>query len=64
MTDGFEFEVWQDGAPVASAHSVIRDDALREAQHYAMMYSQDGATTIYEVHRTVVIAMALHKEEN
>lgn len=50
--DAHEFEVWQDGLPVASASSEDRAAAVREALHYAAVYSQDGPVSIYEVKRT------------
>jgi len=49
----FEFEVWQGDMMVASA-SGPRDDALREAMHYAAQYQQDGPVRVFEVTRTLV----------
>lgn len=49
----FEFEVWQGDEMVASA-SGPRDDALREAMHYAAQYGQDGPMRVFEVTRTLV----------
>ena len=49
----FEFEVWQGDEMVASA-SGPRDDALREAMHYAEQYEQDGPVRVFEVTRTLV----------
>ena len=49
----FEFEVWQNDMMVASA-SGPRDDALREAMHYAAQYEQDGPVRVFEVTRTLV----------
>lgn len=49
----FEFEVWQGDEMVASA-SGPRDDALREAMHYAAQYEQDGPVRVFEVTRTLV----------
>jgi hypothetical protein len=48
-----EFEVRCDGEPVASAVGP-REDALREARHYAAVYAQDGVTEIFEVTRKKV----------
>lgn len=45
-----EFELIQDGIPVAGA-SGKREDAWREIQHYAAQYSEDGPVEIYEVIR-------------
>lgn len=45
-----EFELIQDGTPMASTFGK-REDALREIQHYAAVYSQDGPVEIYEVTR-------------
>ena len=36
------FSVWQDGIKVAAVTSDDRIEALREALHYLMQYSQDG----------------------
>ena len=49
----FEFEVWQGDEMVASA-SGPRDEALREAMHYAAQYQQDGPVRVFEVTRTLV----------
>ena len=49
----FEFEVWQGDEMVASA-SGPRDDAIREAMHYAAQYEQDGPVRVFEVQRTLV----------
>lgn len=49
----FEFEVWQGDMLVSSA-SGTRDDALREAMHYAAQYQQDGQVRVFEVTRTLV----------
>lgn len=49
----YEFEVWQGDEMVASA-SGPRDDALREAMHYAAQYEQDGPVRVFEVTRTLV----------
>jgi hypothetical protein len=46
-----EFELWQNGTRVA-ATSGTREDALREIKHYALVYSQDGPTKVFEVIRT------------
>ncbi|MGB6105683.1 MAG: hypothetical protein WBF88_17710 [Pusillimonas sp.] len=45
-----EFELIQDGTPMASTFGK-REDALREIQHYAAVYSQDGPVEIYEITR-------------
>ena len=47
----FEFEIWQDDIPIATTAADNRDDALREASHYMMMYGQDGPVELYEVKR-------------
>ena len=54
----FEFEVWQGDEMVASA-SGSRDDALREAMHYAAQYAQDGPVRVFEVTRTIVTPNAI-----
>ena len=48
-----EFEVWQGDEMVASA-SGPREDALREAMHYAAQYAEDGPVRVFEVTRTLV----------
>lgn len=64
LADEAEFEVWQesiggDGAlPVANA-SGPREQALREINHYAMMYGQDGPVEVFEVIRKPVAAARL-----
>ena len=50
MNQETEFELVQDGIPVASAFG-SREDAWREIKHYAAEYSQDGPVEIYEVIR-------------
>ena len=45
-----EFEVWQDGMPVAGS-SGPRERALAEAMHYAQVYGQDGPVSVCEVVR-------------
>jgi hypothetical protein len=40
------FYVYQDGLCVAKGDAPTRKDAEREAQHYAMMYGQDGPVTV------------------
>ena len=49
--DECEFEVRCDGEEVAWTRGT-RTDALREAQHYAHVYGMDGATEIFEIHKT------------
>jgi len=49
----YEFEVWQGDEMVASA-SGPREDALREAMHYAVQYAQDGPVRVFEVTRTLM----------
>jgi len=47
----YEFEVWQGDGPIAFTTSADRAKALREAKHYALVYSQDGPVKIAEVSR-------------
>lgn len=42
----FVFSVEQDGMIVASGEAPTREEAEREASHYAMMYAQDGAVNV------------------
>lgn len=44
----YDFELWQDGMMVARTSAIRREDALREIQHYAAVYSQDGPVEIRE----------------
>lgn len=53
MTDKAEFEVWQEDIQVASACGP-RERAFAEAQHYALMFGQDGPVEVFEVKRTLV----------
>lgn len=48
MSDGFEFEIWQDGFCVASAWAEDRDRAMNEAMHYFNVYLQDGPAELKE----------------
>ena len=48
-----EFEVWQ-GDEMCASSSGRREDALREAMHYATQYGQDGPVRVFEVTRTLV----------
>jgi len=52
----YEFEVWQDGQPVAWANARSLSDAAREAGHYAAIYQQDGPVTVVRVHREPITA--------
>ncbi|CAL62446.1 Hypothetical protein HEAR2315 [Herminiimonas arsenicoxydans] len=49
-TDRATFEIWQDGMCVASS-SGPREDAQREALHYAAVYGQDGPVELREVRK-------------
>lgn len=49
--DNYQFEVWQDGTCIAEVSASDLGDALREARHYAAMYSQDGPVQVFEVTR-------------
>lgn len=48
----YEFEVWQGDTWQAGGSAQSLDDARGEANHYAMMYAQDGPVTVklYERH--------------
>ena len=54
FADEFEFEIWQDGMPVASTTSENRSAALKDAMHYMAMYGQDGPVKLFEVTRRIV----------
>jgi len=56
----FEFEVWQGGEMVAST-SGQRDEAMREAMHYAALYQHYGMVSVFEVKRTLVVSNAVVK---
>lgn len=58
-----EFEVWQGDEMVASA-SGPREDALREAMHYAAQYAEDGPVRVFEVTRTLVPNAKVSEGEN
>ncbi len=45
MTE-IEFEVWQNGSMEAGGTTSDAKAALREADHYAMMYGQDGPVEV------------------
>ena len=46
-----EFEIRCSGEAVAGAIGP-RDEAKKEAQHYALIYGQDGPTEVFEVFKT------------
>lgn len=50
MNEETEFELWQDGMPVARTMG-SREFAFAEIQHYAEVYRQDGPVEVYEVIR-------------
>lgn len=50
MNEETEFELVQDGMPVARAVG-SREFSWQEIQHYAAVYSQDGPVEIYEITR-------------
>jgi predicted component of type VI protein secretion system len=45
MSTRWTFSVVQDGMEVALGEATIKAEAQREANHYAMMYGQDGPVT-------------------
>lgn len=51
MPEEVEYEVRCSGEAVAWTVGP-REQALAEARHYAAIYSPDGATEIFEVHKT------------
>lgn len=55
----YEFEVWQDGQPVAWANANSLAAAAREASHYAAIYQQDGPVEVKRVDRVLVTAAEL-----
>lgn len=61
VSENSEFELWQDGMMMASA-SGLREDALREVQHYADQYIQDGPIEMFEVVRIPLSQPATIKE--
>lgn len=46
MAESFIAELWQDNILVASVDASSIEDAEREINHYAMLYSEDGDVTI------------------
>ncbi len=63
MSDEHEFEVWQDGGPVAWACGADREAVWREARHYASQYGQDGPVEVFEV-RTVRIPVDISRPQS
>lgn len=57
-TGEYEFEVWQEGIPVAEVSARDLHDAFREACHYAAMYGQDGPVRIVQVQRRAIQIVA------
>lgn len=45
MTEYASFSVWQDGVEVAAGNGPL-PEILATAQHYAMMYGQDGPVRV------------------
>jgi hypothetical protein len=43
---GFICQLKQDGQIVAEVDAPTKEEAIREMQHYAMIYSQDGEVEI------------------
>lgn len=41
-----EFEIWQDGEVVAAGITTNAKAAFQEADHYALVYGQDGPVEI------------------
>jgi hypothetical protein len=52
--DAVEWEVWQDDMPVATSTSEA------DAQHYLMVYGQDGPATLMRVERTEIARAGRH----
>lgn len=48
----WDYQLWQDGVMVAAVSAGNKEDALREINHYAMMYSQDGPVEIRDLQAT------------
>jgi hypothetical protein len=46
MNKLYEFEIWQDDMLVVSGGAQRASDALQEADHYQLMYGQDGPVEI------------------
>jgi hypothetical protein len=46
MSEHWLFSVHQDGMRVAAGDCPTKEDAEREANHYAMMYGQDGPVKV------------------
>lgn len=42
----YKYDLIQDGMVVASVEATSKEEAEKEIQHYALMYSQDGPVTI------------------
>ena len=50
----YGFEVWQDDFVQAGGEAATAEEAMREADHYAMMYGKDGPVLLKFYTRTVV----------
>lgn len=46
MKQEYEYEVWQDHAWQAGGSTETPERAIAEADHYAMMYGQDGPVEV------------------
>ena len=46
MSEEYEFEVWQGDAWQAGGSTTTAQAAMDEADHYALMYGQDGPVTV------------------
>ena len=52
--DEYEFEVWQEGNYVSGGYADDLESVQREANHYAMMYGQDGEVKVKIIARRMV----------
>lgn len=52
--DEYEFEVWQEGNYMAGGYADDLEYVQREANHYAMMYGQDGEVKVKIIARRMV----------
>jgi len=52
MSDGYEYEIWQDDCMVAGVFASSDEDALRELKHYVSQYMADGPLRVCMVSRT------------
>lgn len=59
----YEYEVWQDGVLQAGGREIDYASAQSEANHYAMMYAQDGPVEVRIYEKRLLITMRREREQ-